>query len=329
MQYELIEKRFIIIKLIRDFFHSEGFTEVDTPLLCTSPGIEPYLEPFTTRCRFPGKKQKMYYLPYSPEFFMKRLLANGFNTIFQIAHCFRNEELSQFHQPEFLMLEWYRKNATYLNLMEDVKKLFTYISSFSHFNKLQNSKEHNNLTLSWEYISVKELFLRYLNINLDHCKESLPFYTQLIKAGIPVDPHFQNDWNTLFFSAFLNAIEPHLKGTAPLFITDYPASVSALAKTKSDDVFYAERFELYINTIEIVNGCTELTDYQEHLQRYQQCNAERTGSRKKPYPLDKVFLYAIKNDFPASAGAALGIDRLIMLFLDQNNISNIMPFPVY
>jgi len=303
--------RFEIIKEIRAFFHQEGFTEVDTPLLGSSPGIEPYLEPFRTTLITPDKKKRICCLPYSPEFFMKRLLAKGFDKIFQIAHCFRNEELSDYHLPEFLMLEWYRTNADYTALMKDSENLVSYLCSKRNISSILWNKRNIDLSPPWNRISVNELFKKHLAIDLNECKDASIFFLKLKQKGLPLDKHYANDWNASFFSAFLNAIEPHIDSDKPLFVLDYPTCISALAKEKPHDTFYAERFELYIGGLELANGCTELQNYTEHRKRFNKCNAERKIMHKKPYPFDKEFFSAIKNGLPASAGVALGVDRLL------------------
>lgn len=326
MKQILLRKRFEIIKLIREFFHKEDFIEVDTPVLSNSPGIEPYLEPFSTYMKLPNKKRIRKYLPYSPEFYMKRLLSIGFDKIFQIAHCFRNEELSKMHQPEFLMLEWYRKNASYYHLMEDTQNLVLFITNNLNIRSIKVNSKIIDLSKPWQITTVKELFSKFLNIELENYSQPESLFNKIIELGFTLNKQFVNDWNSLFFYLFLNFIEPNLDFSKPLFIMDYPTSVSALAKPKETNTFYSERFELYISKIEVVNACTELKDYNEHINRYLLCNNERRKMNKRPYPFDKEFFATIKSGFTVASGAALGIDRLIMLLLEQPDISSIIHF---
>jgi len=321
---EILELKFKVLKWMREFFYTINFTEVDTPLLSASPGIEPYLEPFRTSFLFSSKKRKYLYLPYSPEFHMKKLLAIGFDNIFQISHSFRNNEFSKWHLPEFLMLEWYRKYSNYLALMEDVENLLSFIQD-----KLRNLKKINDNQINFSFplkrIPVNKLFQDYLDINLEECSNPQSFYLRLKQKNIIIDETYSNDWNTLFFYSFLNEIEPRLQKNEPIFLIDYPVAVSALAKEKQENKFYAERFELYIKGIEIANGCTELTDYKEHLRRFKSSNSERKKLKKRIYPSDKEFLKAIKQQMPPSAGVALGIERLIVVLLNKPDLTLLSP----
>lgn len=321
---EILELKFKILKWIREFFYTNNFIEVDTPLLSASPGIEPYLEPFRTLFLSSSNKRKYLYLPYSPEFHMKKLLSINFDNIFQISHSFRNNEFSKLHLPEFLMLEWYRKNANYLTLIEDVENLISFL-----YDKLKKSEKiidsQINLSLPFKRIPVNKLFQDFLNINLEECSNPQSFYLKLKQQNIIIDESYSDDWNTLFFYSFLNVIEPRLKKSEPLFLIDYPIAVSALAKEKEDNKFYAERFELYIKDIEIANGCTELTDYKEHIRRFKISNSERKKLKKRIYPPDKEFLKAIKHGMPPSAGVALGIERLIMVLLNKDDLLSLSP----
>lgn len=327
MQQTLLQKRFKLIKLIREFFYQEGFIEVDTPLLSNSPGIEPYLEPFSTYIKLPNKKRIRKYLPFSPEFYMKRLLSMGFDKIFQIAHCFRNNELSKMHQPEFLMLEWYRKHASYHHLAEDTQNLILFIAKNFNIQSIKVNGKIIDLSKPWQETTIKELFTKFLRIELENYSQPESLINKIIELGSNINKQYFNDWNSLFFYTFLNLIEPNLDCSKPLFIMDYPSSVSALAKPKEANGFYCERFELYIGKVEVVNACTELTDYTEHINRSLLCNRQLKKMNRRTYPFDKEFFAAIKNDFADAAGAALGIDRLIMLLLEQSDISSVIPFP--
>ncbi|PIR55377.1 EF-P lysine aminoacylase GenX [Candidatus Peregrinibacteria bacterium CG10_big_fil_rev_8_21_14_0_10_36_19] len=307
---ETIKKRAFYTQKIRDFFNAQNFTEVETPIMVTIPGMEPHLTPFETQFT----DQTKLYLNHSPELQMKKLLAQGFGNIFNITKVFRNGEIGgNTHNPEFTMIEWYRENANYQNIMEDCEKL---ISSLAPEITYQGNKI--DLKSPWPRKSVQELFKEYCQIDLT---SEDPFKNH--------DTSGCHTWDDKFFKVFLNEIEPHLGKNKPLIVYDYPSSQAALAKKSTKNPFFAERFELYIAGIELANAFSELTDAQEQRDRLKQEQQERKELKKTVFPIDEEFLHSLESiQFPC-AGIALGLDRLLMLLMDKKSINEVLLFPLW
>lgn len=291
-----------MVDTIRDFFKSQGFHEVFTPILVPVPSIEPNLEVFQSELRTASGKKRKAYLIMSPEFSIKKLLSAGIGNCFEITRCFRNEEeVSRLHNPEFTMLEWYRVGADYKKIMEDFENLFLKIIGKE---KLEYQGETYNISLPWPRISFEEAFKKYANRDIEDVKDED------------------------FYKIFFNEIEQKLKELKkPVILYDYPVSQAALARKSAKDPRFAERFEVFVAGVELGNCFSELTDYKEQRRRFIRDQALRKAQGKAKYPIDKDFLEALKTGLPASAGIAVGVDRLIMLAANVPSISDIILFP--
>lgn len=321
-----------IIDLIRTFFKKEEFTEVETPLLVASPDPAPYNEVFETRIF----KNTSAYLAPSPEFFLKKIIAREkINKVFQICKSFRNpEEIDPLHNPEFTILEWYRTKAIYTDLMRDCENLVTFI--FKNLGrqvksdnlKLKNFLRYQNQIVDiappWPRTSVKEAFKKYANIDLDEFLDLEKAKEIARKKGYLVEK--ETSWEQLYHQIFLNEIEPKFSKDKPLILFDYPAQLAALAKLKEKDKRYAERFEFYIGGLELGNGYSELTDPAEQEKRLKADLEERKKTGKKVFDYDRDFVKSLKT-MPETAGIAVGVDRLIMLFTDAKTIQEVITFP--
>ncbi|HJY98484.1 MAG TPA: EF-P lysine aminoacylase EpmA [Patescibacteria group bacterium] len=291
-----------VIDTIRSFFKEKGFKEVFTPTLVSVPSIEPNLEVFKTQLRTARGVKKDGYLVMSPEFSIKKLLAAGVGNCFEIARCFRNEEeVSRLHNPEFTMLEWYRVNADYTDIMNDFEDLFLKIVGR---NKLNYQGESYDLSKPWERISVAEAFSKYAA-------------KDVLKVG-----------DEDFYKIFFNEIEPALaEKKKPFFIYDYPVSQASLSRPKKEDPRFAERFEVFLAGIELGNCFSELTDAKEQKRRFEKDLGERKRAGKTVYPIDAELIAALKSGIPPVSGIAVGVDRLVMLAADAENISQTLFFP--
>jgi lysyl-tRNA synthetase class 2 len=283
-----------IIREIRGFFHGEGFLEVETPLRIPAPAPESYID---------AVPSVDWYLHTSPELAMKRLLAAGYDRIFQICRCWREGERGRLHLPEFTMLEWYRSDSDYQSLMDDCEGL---ISSVAQAIGLGDTIVYQGKRIAlggrWERITVEEAFRRYTRYSME----------EALKEG-------------LFDDLMVAEIEPRLGLTAPVFIHDYPASRGALARLKADDPNVAERFELYIGGVEIANAFSELVDPEEQRSRFIREEEFRRSFGKKAYPMPERFLEELHH-MPPAAGIALGLDRLVMVLLDASTIDEVVAF---
>jgi lysyl-tRNA synthetase class 2 len=221
---------------------------------------------------------------------MKRLLAAGYDRIFQIGPCFRKGERGDRHNPEYTMLEWYRANADYQDIMNDTESL---LRQFEIFNLKSNIPR----------LTVEELFLKHAGWN-----PVVAYDTE----------RFEHD--------LVSKVEPALPRDTPVFVMDYPVSAAALSRRKPGRETVAERFELYINGVEIANAFSELTDPVEQRQRFEAWARERKALGAPVYPLDEDFLAALETGMPPSGGIALGIDRLVMVLAGKTSLDNVMAF---
>lgn len=310
------------LQSIRTFFNQQGFLEVDTPIMVRCPGQEPHISAFETTF-----ETQTYYLHTSPEYAMKRLLCAGYEKIYQICKTFRDEPLGKMHNPEFTMLEWYRTQADYTDIMHDTEQLiYTLAQTLTGQSTLQYNNHTIDLTPPWPRLSLSEALEKYAQITTDPFTHTHTFIQQARAQGhTNVLPEDSAD--TAFFKVFLDAVEKHLGTTKPTFLIDYPASMAALAQCKPHAPHLAERFELYMVGIELANAFTELTDPIEQRQRFLQEQDERRQENGPLYPIDETFLNALENGMPPSGGIALGIDRLVMLFAQAQSIQEIIAFP--
>ncbi len=305
-------------ELIRTWFRSEGFLEVETPTLVRAPGQEPHLDPFETVVQNERHERRPAFLTTSPEYALKKLLVAGFPKIFELARCYRNgEPRGNLHNPEFTMLEWYRAGTDYRGIMNDAEQLVYFVVNELFANRRSQIADHTisdkRLAISffappWERLSVRESFRKYAAIDLD---------AELGRA----------DFDTWFFKIFLTHIEPKLGQNKPTILYDYPASMAALARLKADDPCYAERFEVYLRGVELANAFSELGDAAEQRQRFLDEQAVRTRAGKLAHPIDEDFLAALQAGLPECGGIALGVDRLAMILLDAQSIDEVVFFP--
>lgn len=321
-------------RAIRAYFDAEGFTEVDTPALQRSPGIEPHLHAFRTERLGPDLTPAgPHYLHTSPEFAMKRLLASGSGPIYQLAHVFRNAEDSPIHHPEFTMLEWYRVQATHTALMDDCDRLLATLAAALNRPMIEHSGGRTDITRTAVRVSLCEAFETYAGIDLAECltPEGAFDRDRLGRAASRADcpPRPGDTDSDLFFRVLGERIEPNLGWDRPTLLYDYPACEAALARIRSDDPRFAERVELYVCGHEIANGFSELTDATEQRRRFEHDLAVKEALYGQRYPVDETFLQALEDGMPDSAGMALGFDRLLMLMAGAPRLDAILSLPVH
>ncbi len=296
---------------VRAFFESRGYLEVETPLAIPCPGLELHLDAFeavptgipATGSANAARTQR--FLSTSPEYQMKRLLADGFTRIFQITRAFRAGELGDRHNPEFTILELYRAHAGVEAIMRDTEQLVARVTG-------------GLVRVLGRVIDVRPPFAR-----LTVCEA----YAQY--AGVPAEETLriaEHDEDR-FFRLLVEVVEPALaKLDHALFLTEYPASQASLARKKPSDPRVAERFELYVAGVEVCNGFSELTDAVEQRARFERDRAERARRGKPVYPLDERFLQALARGMPDSAGNAIGLDRLVALTTGSTSIRDVLAF---
>jgi elongation factor P--(R)-beta-lysine ligase len=283
-----------LIQAVRQYFCSRGYLEVETPHRIPAPAPESYIDAIPS-----GE----WFLQTSPEISMKRLLAAGYEKIFQLCRCWRAEERGHLHLPEFTLLEWYRAGADYCGLMDETEDLIREIArSMATGDRLSFQGMEIDLTEAWERVPVEEAFRLYSSITPG----------EALSKG-------------LFDEVMVRDIEPRLGNGRPSFLYDYPGARSALARLKSGRPDLAERFELYMAGLEIANAFSELVDPEKQRERFEIEADSRRALGKPAYPSPEKFLAELEG-MPPSAGIALGIDRLVMIFSNSKTIDEVVAF---
>ena len=280
----ILKTRAKIASAIRSFFENQNFVEIETPVKTPAPLPEQNVDAI---------KCGDVFLATSPEPYMKRLIAGGFDKIFQITKCFRNGETGDKHNVEFSMLEWYRKDADYLNLIDDAKNLLNFIC---------HKIGHHKIFSDWEIISLDNAWEKFTNTHLDDIPDGFEFDKSMVEK-----------------------IEPGLNYNVPVVITDFPACFSPMCKQKIDNPYRAERLEIYFKGIELGNGCTEQIDKNIQIKRLREEQLARKQMGKDVYPWPNEFVDSLDN-MPPAAGMALGIDRLIMILCGADKIEDVIAF---
>lgn len=306
-----LKQRASIINSIRQFFAKRQVLEVDTPAMSHATVTDVHLHTFKTEFIGPGYASgKNLFLMTSPEFHMKRLLAAGSGSIYQINKAFRNEENGRYHNPEFTMLEWYRTGFDHHDLMAEMDELLQQVLGCE----------------SCEKITYQQAFLRVLNIcPLESTLRQLRDVAATL--GLSDIAESEDNRDTLLQLLFSVGIEPNIGQKMPVMVYDFPASQAALAKINQQDPRVADRFEVYFKGIELANGFHELDDAKEQLARFEQDNQQRVEMGLQPQPIDHHLIAALEAGLPPCAGVALGIDRLIMLAIGADHIDQVTAFP--
>jgi len=296
-----LRERARVVADVRAFFAARGFVEVQTPVLVPSPGLDLHLDAFEVAG---GERGAPRWLATSPEYQMKRLLADGLERIVQIGPCFRRGEVGSRHNPEFTMLEWYRANAGVEDVMRDTEQLVAAVTGGS----VSVEGRRVDLRPPFERLGVCEAFERFAGWSREATLEA---------AARDEDRYFR---------ALVDVVEPAIeKIEHGVLLVDYPATQASLARKKPGDPQLAERFELYVAGVELCNGFGELVDPVEQRTRLEHDQAERRARGLPVYPVDERFLEALAR-VPPSGGNALGLDRLVALACGTTSIADVVAF---
>lgn len=327
-RYPHLKTRQKVIKAIRAFFDAQGFDETDTPILQTAPGCEVHLHGFSTDLLSPDRQGRHeMWLHTSPEFAMKKLIAAGVEKQFQICHVFRNAEGSSRHSPEFTMIEWYRVGCDYRAIMQDCVDLLRKVAAAAGVASFAYQGKTCDPFAAAEYLTLHDAFVRYANIPLgDLLNDRDALYAAAKRTNARVLE--TDDWDALYFAVLNEIIEPQLGQGRPTFLYEYPAHMAVLSRKKPGDARWAERFELYVNGLELANAFSELTDVAEQRARFTADMDEKQAVYGHRWPIDADFLAAMTHGMPDCAGIALGVDRLVMLCCGTDEISDVLWLPV-
>lgn len=316
----ILRQRAHLLHQVRNFFWQRGVMEVETPQLL--PGVAPELhqDPIACQCGF---------LSTSPETTMKRLLAAGCGPVYQICRSFRAGEQGVLHNPEFTILEWYQPGWSYRDLMIEVESLLWTVLECTGWLARGGKRTRAEC---WHY---REAFRHFAGV--DPFTDSVALLraacqgesTAGVRSERQIDPLPEGlDRQDLLDLLLLQQVEPGLKRRGgPVFLLDFPPEAAAMARIDPGPPAVAQRFELYMEGVELANGYQELTDPVEQQHRLLHTNQQRQQTGKQPLPIDERFLHALAHGLPACAGVAVGLDRLIMLALGANQIQEVMAFP--
>lgn len=280
------------IARIKQFFLESGFLETPVPPMVQNPGYEVHLHPMQVQGKNLGEEK---FLHTSPEFWMKHLLSQGFDKIFCLEYCFRDEPKSETHRPQFLMLEWYRAHVELSQIQSDVEELTQFFFPKASFQRA----------------SVDELFQELLGFSILNFLDKSELKNK-IKSDFP--KYYQSEiqqWEDLYFLLFLNFIEPKLKAFPFLFVEEFPSPLAALSEIDPKDSRVSQRFEVYMGGVEIANCFKELTDLSEQKRRFEEDHQKKLSLYQYELPKPSVLFNALSDGLPPSCGIALGVERFL------------------
>ncbi len=304
---EVLERRALLLRQIRAFMVERGILEVETPHLSQSAATDPNIHSLTLALRRPESDVTLRgYLHTSPEFPMKRLLASGTGPIYQITRVYRAEESGRIHNLEFTMLEWYRPGFDHVRLMDEVSELL------------------NNLGIKTaERITYGKAFTDRIGLD-PHNADTDCLVRRAAALGFLSEPP---DHGVLLDFLFSEMVTPTLGRDGAVLVHEYPVHQAALARIRPGKPPVAERFELFLDGMEIANGFHELTDANEQRRRFERDNQRRRAANLPAMPVDENLLQALAAGLPDCAGVALGIDRLLMVLCGATRLDQVLAFP--
>ncbi|MEO8840807.1 MAG: EF-P lysine aminoacylase EpmA [Kofleriaceae bacterium] len=301
-----------VLSAVRAFFAEREFLEVETPLIVPSPGLEIHLDAVAAGDGF---------LITSPEYSMKRLLAAGFEKIYQVCKCFRANERGPHHASEFTMIEWYRAYDGIATIARDTEQLVHVVCG----DHARLGDRVIDVKPPWARMTVRDAMLCWADVRVAGDESAVELTAAVRAAGIEVSHGLA--WDDVFFTAWLARVEPVLaKLDHAILIEDWPAPLAALARRKDADPRVALRFEAYVGGLELANAFDELVDADEQVARFRSEQDARFQRGRPVYPVDDKLVAALHEGLPPSGGIALGFDRLVMLATGATTIDQVQAF---
>ncbi|MDD3844833.1 MAG: EF-P lysine aminoacylase EpmA [Syntrophorhabdaceae bacterium] len=310
--HDILTSRHELLRATRDFFYERGYLEVETANLMATAPPDPHIEPLAVHVGTKGP----FSLHTSPEMGMKKLLRFGHRRIFQICKVWRVEDHQELHNTEFTMVEWYREGS-YRDVMNETEELVESIA------RRLLSPLPDLFLGPYPVHQLDQVFRETMGFD-PFLLDRDDFFDALAKKGFfGIDDG--DDWNSLFFKTLIQEIDDVLRSKKPYIVSGWPFSISTMAKRRDDNSALVERFELYIDGLEIANGYTELTDPSRQRERFMDDNARRARLGKQTFPIDEAFLHALAAINTPCAGVSVGLDRLLMALLGKKTIGEVIP----
>ncbi len=307
-----------ILRAIRDYFHDEGFLEIQAPLLVKGACPDAHLRPLRV-----GDA----YLTTSTEYQLKRMIVGGFDRVFTLTQNFRGSDLGGRHNPEFTMLEWARTHASLEDIEHDaealVKKAFRAIHPATK--SLRWAGHDVQIDAPWERLTVRDALARHLDIHADADLSPASLRAEIARVGLDIPPSFLDD-DAMLISFLLDAMQPLLGAITPTFLCEWPAFMTSSAALLGEAPALADRSELVIAGLELSDGFPSLRDPDLQQRLFDRENARRRAEGHDPIALDARYLAALREGIPPGAGMALGIDRLVMILTGREHIRDVLPF---
>jgi lysyl-tRNA synthetase class 2 len=317
---EIFKSRAAIVRALREFMDSQGFLEVETPILQPLYGGAA-ARPFVTHHN--QLKQDLY-LRISFELYLKRLLVGNLERVYEIGRDFRNEGVDRTHNPEFTMLEFYMAYADYNQVMALTEEMIVHVADkVSRNRKISFQGQEINLEPPWMRIKLSEGLAEMAGIDIEQYPTAESLAEAMRTKGLSPDP--KSTRGKLIESLLGNFLEPNL--IQPTIVYDYPRDISPLTKSKPEDANTVERFEAFIAGMEICNAFTELNDPFDQEARFLEMGRDYASDDEERHPMDEDYLRAMRYGMPPNGGFGLGVDRLVMLFTDTPNIREVILFP--
>ena len=312
-----LRQRAELLATLRRFFATEGLLEVETPRRVRLPGLEPYLCPLASGDQF---------LITSPEFHLKRLVAGGLERIYSLGPCFRGDEHGAMHLTEFTMLEWYEAHLPLAGLMAQCERLVRFCcEGLMGTPCFDYQGQSVDLAQPMQRMTVAEVCLKFAGVDLAGVITGDQLSGRLLAAGVEFPPD-ERTFPQLFDRLWVERVDPQLASLGAVLITDFPAPLAALSRINPEDPTLCERFELYICGVELANAFGELTDPKEQRLRFEAEQRQRQLLGFDTIDIDQKFLDALAEGLPPTSGIALGVDRLLMVLVDEPDIRNVVAF---
>ncbi|MDD2231342.1 MAG: elongation factor P--(R)-beta-lysine ligase [Sphaerochaetaceae bacterium] len=320
MDFDLVKARSLLYRNVRNFFDEKGYLEVETPILSPTLIPEPTIEDFATEFTNEFRASRQLYMVPSPEIFMKRILAEGSPSIYQISKCFRNaEQIGHLHNPEFTMLEYYTVGYDEKDSIALTEEMFC---------KTAIPGCPDGLKGGFEVVSMADALKKATGLDLEAIQDYATLRKQAVNLGLAIDPSVREGWDDTFNRIFVAFVEPALTGSRPVCLTGYPAQIECLAE---NDGMTKKRWELYWDGVEIANCYAEETDPLKvrdcFRKEYAALSAARSVSGSVIPDVDDKY-WEIFRTFPKCSGVAIGMDRLLMTECKKKSIGDLILFPV-